>query len=152
MFVWCEGIQNPADLNSKSHPNLLKIINGDFWRHGPPAFTADTFPTSDMKIYARYSGGSFFFDDLGLTETDIHLTTCMQTESGGMVAGKLTSHAQRLGSARLADGVSDTKQLMLADQNEIEPAAQLGGAYSGDAPGTCKPVQDQPGLGTSPVS
>ena len=118
--MWCEGIQNPADLNSKSHPNLLKIINGDFWRHGPPAFTADVFPSSDLKIYARYTGGSFFFDGLGLTELDLHLTTCensscMQTETGRMVAGKLTSHAQRLGSARLADGITDTNQLMLAD-------------------------------------
>ena len=74
-----------------------------------------------MKIYARYSGGSFFFD--GLAETDIHLTTCsnstcMQTESGAMVAGKLTLHAQRLGSAGLADKFSDAKQLMKADQTE----------------------------------
>ena len=60
--VLCEGIQNPADLNSKSHPNLLKIINGDCWRHGPPAFTADVFPSSGMKVYARYTGGYFFFD------------------------------------------------------------------------------------------
>ena len=62
-----------------------------------------------------------------------------------MVAGKLTSHAQRLGSARLADGISDTNQLMLADQSVMEPAAQLSGADSGDANGTCKPVQVQPG-------
>ena len=73
----------------------------------------------------------------------------MQTESRGMVAGKLTSHAQRLSSSRLADCVSDTKQLMLADRNEIEKAAQPGTAYSGDAPGTYKQVQGQPGLGTS---
>ena len=152
LFVWCQGTQNPADLNSKTHPGLLKIINGDFWRHGPPAFTAEIFPTSDMKIYARYSEGSFFFD--GLAETDIHLTTCsnstcMQTESGVMVADKLTLHAQRLGPAGLADKFSDAKQLMLADQTETGTAAQLHGAHTGDTPGTCKPVQDQPGLGTS---
>ena len=27
-FVWTDGGQNPADLNSKSHPNLLEIVNG----------------------------------------------------------------------------------------------------------------------------
>ena len=73
----------------------------------------------------------------------------MQTESGVMVAGKLTLHAQRLGPAGLADKFSDAKQLMLADQTETGTAAQLHGAHTGDAPGTCKPVQDQPGLGTS---
>ena len=111
--MWLPGTKNPADLNSKSHPNLLKFINGDFWRHGPPAFTSETFPTSDMKVYGRYVGASFHFAGLGLTETDIHLTTCkhstcMNTESGGMVAGKLTSHTQLLGSAGLTDGVFDT--------------------------------------------
>ena len=102
-----------------------------------------------MKVYARYVEGSFFFDGLGLTESDIHLTTCrnstcMKTESGGMVAGKLTSHAQLLGSAGLTDGVFDTNQLMLADKNESEPADQLG-----TAPDTGKPVQVQPGIGNS---
>ena len=96
-----------------------------------------------MKIYARYTGGSFFFN--GLAETDVHLTTCsnsmcMQTESGAMVADKLTLHAQRLGPAGLADKLYDAKQL-LADQTETGTAAQLHGAHSGDAPGTCEPVQ-----------
>ena len=68
----------------------------------------------------------------------------MQTESWGMVAGKLTSHAQLLGSAGLTDGVFDTNQLMLADQNESEPTDQLSAA-----PDTGKPVQVQPGIGTS---
>ena len=35
LFVWLPGAKNPSDLNSKSHSNLLKVINGDFWRHGP---------------------------------------------------------------------------------------------------------------------
>ena len=149
LFVWLPGTKNPADLNSKSLPNLLKIINGDFWRHGPPAFTSETFPTSDMKVYGRYVGGSFHFDGLGLTDTDIHLTTCknstcMNTESGGMVAGKLTSHTQLLGSAGSTDGVFDTNQLMLADQNKGEPAEQLG-----ITPDTGKPVQGRPAVGIS---
>ena len=57
LFVWLPGTKNPADLNSKSHPNLLKIINGDFLRLGPPAFTSETIPTCDMKVYGRYVGG-----------------------------------------------------------------------------------------------
>ena len=53
LFVWLPGSKNPSDLNSKSHSNLLKVINGDFWRHGPPDFTSETFPTVDMRIYGR---------------------------------------------------------------------------------------------------
>ena len=87
----------------------------------PPAFVAQTFPTSDMRVYAHYEGGTFFFN--GLSETDVHLTscghsTCLQIESGGMVAGKLVSHAQLL-----ADSGSDTNQLTQAGQASTGPVA-----------------------------
>jgi len=51
LFVWAEASENPADLNSKSHKNLLEIVNGKFWRHGPPSFTADVFPPPSYKVY-----------------------------------------------------------------------------------------------------
>ena len=66
----------------------------------------------------------------------------MNTESGGVVAGKLTSHTQLLASAELTDGVFDRNQLALADKNE--PAAQLR-----LTPDTEKPVQARPGVGIS---
>ena len=151
LFVWCPGKLNPADLNSKTHPELLKVVNGDFWRHGPPEFSSEIFPTSDMKVYGRYTAGSFFFD--GLAETDVHLTTCsnsmcMQTESGAMVADKLTLHAQRLSPAGLADKLDDAKQL-LADQIETGTTGQLHGALNCDALNTREPVQHQAGLETT---
>ena len=56
----------------------------------------------------------------------------MQTESGAMVADKLTLHAQRLSPAGLADKLDDAKQL-LADQIETGTAGQLHGALNCDA-------------------
>ena len=66
----------------------------------------------------------------------------MNTESGGMVAGKLTSHTQLLASAESTDGVFDRNQLTLAYKSE--PAVQLG-----LTPDTEKPVQARPGVGIS---
>ena len=116
-----------------------------------------------MKVYARYSKGSFYFSGLGLTELDVLLTNCensacMQTETGKIVAGKLVSHTQRLSSAELADGISDSSQLMLAVDQSMKPANQLSGADSGNAPKSVEPVPGQPGpnvsgqLGQSAVS
>ena len=153
LFVWAEGSENPADLNSKSHPNLLEIVNGQFWRNGPPSFSAEEFPPPNYKVYARYTKGCFFFDGLGLSETDIHMTNCQnsvcrQTDTGPMTAGKLVSHAKSL-SPELADGLADSDQLMPAVGQDREPAAsQLTGADSGDASRSAGPVPMQSGLST----
>ena len=130
MLLRSDGSQNPSDLNSKSHSNLLEILNGDFWRHGPASFTADVFPPPDMKVYARNSQGTFHFSGLGLTELDIHLTNCensvcMMTNTGPMKAGKLVSHAKRLSSAVLADKTDDNDQLLLAVGQDSGPAGAL---------------------------
>ena len=156
MFVWADGSENPADLNSKSHNNLLEIVNGEFWRHGPPSFTADVFPPPNYKVYARYSKGSFYFTGLGMTELDVHLTNCensvcRQTDTGPMMAGKLVSHTKRLSPAVLADGMADNDQLMLAVGQDRGPAAasQLAGADSGNAPRSAGPASMQPELSAS---
>ena len=33
-MFWTSGNNNPSDLNSKSHKNIINILNGNIWRHG----------------------------------------------------------------------------------------------------------------------
>ena len=33
-MFWTPGNNNPSDLNSKSHKNIVNILNGNIWRHG----------------------------------------------------------------------------------------------------------------------
>ena len=109
-----------------------------------------------MKVYARYSKGTFHFTGLGLTELDVHLTNCensgyMMTNTGPMVAGKLVSHTKRLSPAVLADRMDDNDQLLLAVSQDSGPgpASQLAGAGSGNAPRSAELVPVQPGLNTT---
>ena len=87
---------NPSDLNSKSHPKLLDVVNGSLWRQGHKEFSGDTFPSENMMVFGHFKGGNFTFT--GMKETDSHLSTCMlcceYQDTGQMVADKLILHTQ----------------------------------------------------------
>ena len=140
LFVWGPSELNPADLNSKSHPNLLEVVNGTMWREGPKAFTAGIFPSEEMIVYAYYQNGCFEFR--GLKETDAHLTTCdtCQVESGLLVADKLVYHTVALAGQMTASRQSDANggsQLASLTQSgsgsELESQHAVDSCTSGQA-------------------
>ena len=64
LFIWGPSHVNTSDLNSKSHPKLLQIVNGDLWRHGPKEFYGNTFPSENMLVYGHFKNGTFTFTGL----------------------------------------------------------------------------------------
>ena len=94
LLCWGPGHLNPSDLNSKSQPNLLQVLNGSLWRHGPPEFSHQTFPSENIVVFGYFQNGSYQWT--GFKETSQHMINCarcMSIETGHIVAGELTHHS-----------------------------------------------------------
>ena len=91
LFIWTPSSQLPADLNSKPHKQLDKVLNSTFWRNRHESYTSEVFPSKESKVYASVTGGVFQY--YGLPNTATHLSQCYccstQFESGDQISSVL---------------------------------------------------------------
>ena len=73
LLVWSPGVQNPADLNSKVHPNIVQILNGDTWRSGHVSYST-IFPSKESTIFATVTEGKLNF--MGMESPATHAISC----------------------------------------------------------------------------
>ena len=129
LMVWSPAKLNPSDLNSKSHSNLLQVLNGDMWRKGPPEFTLPAFPSSEIGcvVYAHFENGCYHWH--GFPQTAQHMINCVQcmnVETGRMVAVELTHHSAVLSPGSDAGKQTETDsehgQPVLTQHSDPHPA------------------------------
>ena len=71
-LYWAPGPMNPADLSSKTHPNLAAVVNGSFYRHGHPSYSG-VFPPEQAILFATMKGGVYKLGNTLLTATSVVL-------------------------------------------------------------------------------
>ena len=60
-LLWTQGNNNPADLNSKSHKNLVTILNGQKWQNGMKEYASKQPLSSHSKytlVYCQNADGN----------------------------------------------------------------------------------------------
>ena len=92
LLVWSPGVQNPADLNSKVHPNIVQILNGDTWRSGHSSYS-EIFPSKESIIFGTVTDGKLTF--AGIEGSATHATSCAYcsttTETGELISSALVT-------------------------------------------------------------
>ena len=77
-LFWAPGTLNPADLSSKTHANLAKVLNSSFYRNGHESYSSQ-FPPVEAKLFATVEAGVFKFR--GLTSLSEHTSHCHMCSS-----------------------------------------------------------------------
>ena len=72
-LYWLPGSRNPADLSSKTHNNLAKVVNGSYYRHGHASYS-NNFPCEQSILFATMMGGTYKFR--GLSSLANHTSHC----------------------------------------------------------------------------
>ena len=99
LLVWSPGVQNPADLNSKVHPNIVQILNCDTWRSGHSSYS-ETFPSKESIIFGTVTDGKLTYT--GIEGSATHATSCAYcsttTETGELISSTLVTQAKLTGT------------------------------------------------------
>merc|ERR1711867_335592 len=99
-LYWAPGSENPADLSSKVHNNLSRILNSSYYRHGHSSYSAK-FPSPEAILFARVHSGVLQFR--GLTSLSNHTSACLfcSTQYSRNVSEVLTFHTALLGKSEI---------------------------------------------------
>ena len=118
-LFWLPGNRNPADLSSKTHSNLAKVVNSSYYRNGHASY-ANEFPCEQSVLFATMLEGVYKFR--GLSSLANHTSHCYYccSKYGREVAGILVYHTQILagtGEPVTTDHPSDGYEAILTDAN-----------------------------------
>ena len=72
-LYWSPGSHNAADLSSKTHTNLSKVLNSNFYRAGHSSYSGD-FPAPESILFATTHSGVLKYR--GLTSLSNHTSVC----------------------------------------------------------------------------
>ena len=72
-LYWAPGGHNAADLSSKIHSNLSKVLNSKFYRAGHASYSGD-FPPPEAILFATIHSGVLKYR--GLTSVSNHQSSC----------------------------------------------------------------------------
>ena len=131
-LYWLPGSRNPADLSSKTHNNLAKVVNGSYYRHGHASY-ANIFPCEQSILFATMMAGTYKFR--GLSSLANHPSHCYYccSKYGREVAGILVFHTELLGTGNptTTHHTRDGYDAILTDANDVGEVASLAKGSDG---------------------
>ena len=109
---WSPGSHNAADLSSKYHNNLCKVLNSDFYRSGHASYSGD-FPAPESILVATIHSGVLKYR--GLSNLTNHTSICnhCSTEYGQNISEVLTFQTSLLGNSETNKNVPSDKSMVI---------------------------------------
>merc|ERR1711888_197467 len=107
-LYWSPGSHNAADLSSKIHTNLSKVLNSNFYRAGHSSYCGD-FPAPESILFATIHSGVLKYR--GLTSLSNHTSVChhCSTQYSRNISEVLNFHTALLGKSEIDKDVSYDK-------------------------------------------
>ena len=145
-LYWAPGSLNPADLSSKVHANLAKVLNSSFYRAGHSFYSAE-FSPPEAILFATVHSGVFKFRGLQSLSNHTSSCNCCSTQFSQKVGELLVHHTEVLGNKSEIDTslVSQdgpkSHSAILEDANEILRAKNCETASVGQSVGKSASVQ-----------